>query len=157
MSDAAPDAEPQGPIVVGYDGDDQSEHVLDYAFEEATLRKAPVVVLIVAAIPYEWVDPYGTGAEVAGAPVAPIPPEGPPEVQAFLAHARDRIGQAGIPGEAIWGLGDPVDEIVRIADERNASAIVLGSHHHSAIGRLLGTDTAAAIVRESHCDVLIAR
>jgi nucleotide-binding universal stress UspA family protein len=57
----------------------------------------------------------------------------------------------------VWGLGDPVSEILRVADERQAGAIVVGTHHHSALGRLFGTDTAADLVREAHCDVLVAR
>jgi nucleotide-binding universal stress UspA family protein len=156
VSSGSPEEE-QGPVVVGYDGREESERALEYALEEAASREVPVVVLVVAAMPYEYVDPYGPGVPGLAAPMTPIPEQGPLEVQPLLEHARRRLEETGCPGEAVWGLGDPVSEILRVADERKASAIVVGTHHHSALGRLLGTDTAADLVRESRCDVLVAR
>lgn len=150
-------ADLQTPIVVGYDGRDESERALDFAIEEAEKRAVPVVVVAVGSIPTEFTDPYGLGMPGVAVPIAPIPAEGPPEVQPLLDHARARLEETGTPGIAIWGLGDPVSEIIRVADERGACAIVVGTHHHSALGRFLGTDTAAELVRDSHCDVLVAR
>jgi nucleotide-binding universal stress UspA family protein len=156
VSNGNPEGE-QGPVVVGYDGREESERALEYALEEAASREVSAIVLVVAAMPYEYVDPYGPGVPGMAAPMTPIPEEGPVEVQPLLEHARQRLAETGCPGEAVWGLGDPVSEILRIADERKAGAIVVGTHHHSALGRLLGTDTAADLMRESHCDVLVAR
>lgn len=156
MTESTPETGRPGPVVVGYDGRDESERALDYALEEAAVRKASVVVVVVAAIPYDVVDPYGPGMPAMAGPIAPIPEEGPLEVQPFLKHARERFDQAGIAGEAVWGLGDPVSEIIRVADEHGAGAIVVGTHHHSAFGRLLGMDTAGDLIRRSHCDVLVA-
>lgn len=157
MSSDQQGAEPQGPVVVGYDGREESDRALEYALEEAASRETQVVVVVVAPMPYEWVDPYGPGVPGMVGPITPIPEEGPFEVQSLLDHARKRLEETGSTGEAVWGLGDPVSEILRVADERKAGAIVVGTHHHSALGRLLGTDTAADLVRESHCDVLVAR
>jgi nucleotide-binding universal stress UspA family protein len=157
MSTDSPGPEAQGPVVVGYDGREESERALEYALEEAASREVPVVVIVVAAMPYEYVDPYGPGVPGMIGPMTPIPQEGPLEVQPLLDHARRRIEETGSSGEAVWGLGDPVTEILRVADERKAAAIVVGTHHHSALGRFFGTDTAADLVRESHCDVLVAR
>jgi nucleotide-binding universal stress UspA family protein len=157
MSTDSPAPEPSGPVVVGYDGREESERALEYALEEAASREVGVVVVVVAAMPYEYVDPYGPGVPGMIGPMTPIPKQGPLEVQPLLDHARRRIEETGSSGEAVWGLGDPVSEILRVADERKAAAIVVGTHHHSALGRFFGTDTAADLVRESHCDVLVAR
>jgi nucleotide-binding universal stress UspA family protein len=143
-----------GPVVVGYDGTPESARALELALEESTKRQVPVVVVVVAAERYDWVDPYEPGMAVV--PIEPIPQDGPLDVQPFLLEARSRLDEAGVAGEVEWGLGDPVSEIVRIADERHASAIVIGTHHHSALGRLFGTDTAAALKREAHCEVILA-
>ena len=157
MSTESPDTEPQGPVIVGYDGREESDRALEYALEEAASRETSVIVVVVAPMPYEWVDPYGPGVPGMVGPITPIPKEGPLEVQPLLEHARKRLEETGSSGEAVWGLGDPVSEILRVADERKACAIVVGTHHHSALGRLFGTDTAADLVSESHCDVLVAR
>jgi nucleotide-binding universal stress UspA family protein len=155
MSQESESVEPAGPLVVGYDGTDESVRALDLALEESALRFTPVVVVVVAAERYDWVDPYEPGMAIV--PIAPIPEDGPLEVQPLLREARRRLDEAGADGDVEWGLGDPVSEIVRVADERHASAIVVGTHHHSALGRLFGADTAAAISREAHCDVIVAR
>ncbi len=157
MSSDSPEREAQGPVVVGYDGREESERALDYALEEAASRETALVAVIVAPMPYEWVDPYGPGVPGMVGPITPIPKEGPPEIQPLLEHARKRLEETGSSGEVVWGLGDPVSEILRVADERKACAIVVGTHHHSALGRLFGTDTAADLVKEAHCDVLVAR
>lgn len=157
MSSDQQAAEAQGPVVVGYDGREESERALEYALEEATSRETQVVVVVVAPMPYEWVDPYGPGVPGMVGPITPIPEEGPSEIQPLLDHARKRLEETDNAGDVVWGLGDPVSEILRIAAERKAAAIVVGTHHHSALGRLLGADTAADLVREAHCDVLVAR
>jgi nucleotide-binding universal stress UspA family protein len=157
VSSDSPEKEAQGPVVVGYDGREESERALEYALEEAASREASVVVVIVAPMPYEWVDPYGPGVPGMVGPITPIPREGPPEIQPLLEHARKRLEETDSEGDVVWGLGDPVSEILRVADERTAGAIVVGTHHHSALGRLFGTDTAADLVKEAHCDVLVAR
>ena len=79
-----------------------------------------MVVVVVAPMPYEWVDPYGPGVPGMVGPITPIPKEGPLEVQPLLDHARKRLEETGSAGEAVWGLGDPVSEILRVADERKA-------------------------------------
>jgi nucleotide-binding universal stress UspA family protein len=157
VSSDTPGKEGSGPVVVGYDGREESDRALEYALEEAASRETSVVVVIVAPMPYEWVDPYGPGVPGMVGPITPIPREGPPEIQPLLEHARKRLEETDSEGDVVWGLGDPVSEILRVADERTAGAIVVGTHHHSALGRLFGTDTAADLVKEAHCDVLVAR
>jgi nucleotide-binding universal stress UspA family protein len=144
-----------GPLVVGYDGRPESERALEHALAEAPKRNADLVVVVVAGIPYETTDPYQLGSVDFGLS-PPIPPEGPVEVQPILAEARRRLDDAGAAGTVEWALGDPVTEILRVATERDASAIVVGEHHHSRLGQLLGADTANELVRRATCDVLVA-
>ena len=144
-----------GPIVVGYDGREESERALSRAFDEARSRGVAVVAVVVANFPYEVADPLQPGLMSPG-PIEPIPAEGPFEIQPLLEDARGRIAAAGVEGTVQWGLGDVVLELLRVAKEQNAAAIVVGTHHHSALGRLLGTDTAADLVRDAECEVLVA-
>ena len=45
--------------------------------------------------------------------------------------------------------------IVGAATERKAKLIVLGSHHHGLLSRLLGTDVASEVKRSADCDVIV--
>ena len=145
-----------GPLVVGYDGREESERALDDAFREAPLRGVDVAVVVVGSVPVEVFDPLAPAMYDVGA-ITPIPPEGPIELQPLLAEARRRLDESGIEGTVEWSLGDPAREILRVAEERDASAIVVGTHHHSALGRLFGTDVAETVAREARCEVLVAK
>jgi nucleotide-binding universal stress UspA family protein len=52
--------------------------------------------------------------------------------------------------------GNPEDEIVRIAEDRDASLVVLGSRKHEGLDRVFGR-TAERVVRYAPCPVLVAR
>jgi nucleotide-binding universal stress UspA family protein len=145
-----------GPLVVGYDGREESEKALDEAFREASQRAVDVVVLVVGSVPVEVFDPLAPAMYDVGA-MTPIPPEGPIELQPLLGEARRRLEAAGTGGNVEWSLGDPARELLRVAEERDASAIVVGTHHHSALGRFFGTDVAERVEREARCEVLVAR
>jgi nucleotide-binding universal stress UspA family protein len=143
-----------GPLVVGYDGRDESRLALDEGIREARLRGVGLVVVVVAGLPYQSVDPFNAGAVDVGF-VAPVPAEGPLEIQPIVAEAREALAAAGAEGIVEWAQGDPTSEILRVADDRQASAIVVGTHHHSAIGRLFGTDVAADLARSAGCEVIV--
>src|SRR3954463_7858260 len=130
-----------GPLVVGYDGRDESRRALEEGIREAKTRGLELVVVVVAGLPYQSVDPFNAGAVDVGF-VAPVPAEGPFEIQPILEEAQAALARAGSAGTVEWAQGDPTTEILRVADDRRASAIVVGTHHHSAIGRLFGTDVA---------------
>ena len=64
-----------------------------------------------------------------------------------------------IDAEAIQNwveLGSPKEEIVRIAAERDADLIVMGSHGTHGLALLLGS-TANAVLHHAGCDVLAVR
>jgi nucleotide-binding universal stress UspA family protein len=145
-----------GPLLVGYDGRDASVKALQHAIKEAKLRGTTVVVLVVAGLRYENVNPYDPGTVDIGL-IEPIPKDGPVEIQPVLHEARKALAEAGMEGSVEWSIGDPVSEILSAAERFEATAIVIGSHKHSALGRFLGTDTAEEIIRDARCDVLVAR
>ena len=49
--------------------------------------------------------------------------------------------------------GDPADEIVKTARDQNASLIMMSTHGHGALYRLLLESETAKVLRESHCPV----
>ena len=50
--------------------------------------------------------------------------------------------------------GDPADEIVRIAGEEKADLIVMGTHGHTGVARVLLGSVAEKVVRQAPCPVL---
>ena len=50
--------------------------------------------------------------------------------------------------------GNPVSEIVRVAQETRADLIVMGSHGRTGLARLLMGSVAEHVVREAPCAVL---
>ncbi|WP_435005454.1 universal stress protein [Tundrisphaera lichenicola] len=59
--------------------------------------------------------------------------------------------------EARLEEGDPVDEILRVADEVECDLIVMGTHGRSGLGRLLTGGVTEAVVRRARCPVLTFR
>jgi nucleotide-binding universal stress UspA family protein len=144
----------QATIVVGYDG--REDTALDEAIREAKESGARVVAIVVGNLPIAT-DPYGLGGGMGFEPMASIPEGGPAELQPILVAARERLTAAGVDGDAVWGIGDPASEIVRVAEETKATRIVVGHHHHSALGKFFGADTDARIQSAAGCDVTVAR
>jgi nucleotide-binding universal stress UspA family protein len=89
--------------------------------------------------------------------IPPIPEGGPAEAQPLLLAARTRLRDAGVRGEVDWRMGSPASELLRAARENDARAIVVGAHHHSALARLFGADTASDIVSDATCEVLVEK
>ncbi len=53
--------------------------------------------------------------------------------------------------------GDPVDMILRAAEETNSDVIVMGTHGRTALARLLMGSVAEAVLRKAPCPVLISK
>jgi nucleotide-binding universal stress UspA family protein len=143
-------------IVVGYEGKDGSERVLDAAI--AAVRDSGGT-LVVAVAEYMPVDPGMPSMvyDVSGAAV-PLPepdPQAPPPLQAIIDRARQHIEAAGLTAEYVWGLGDPGKLIVDTAGERDAAKIVIGATSHGLLGRMFGDDTEAEVKREAGCEVVV--
>jgi len=147
-----------GPVLVGYDGREESELAVAEAVTEARSRGVGLVVLVVAGLPPEVVDPVQPGGMGMGLAAFPeMTPDGPVDIQPIMERARERLAASGVEGRVEWSIGDPAAEILRVADEVDASAIVVGTHHHSALERLFGGDITASVVRHARRDVVVAR
>jgi universal stress protein A len=139
-------------IVVGYDGGEAARRALDRAVAEAQGSDGRLVVLAVAEMPLNPEGPQTFGA--IDSPPEMIPLLEPPEIDSILGEARARVEAAGLTADYVWAAGEPAAAIVGEARDRGADLIVVGSHHHSALGRLLGTDVAAEVKREAGCEVI---
>jgi nucleotide-binding universal stress UspA family protein len=53
--------------------------------------------------------------------------------------------------------GDPVDMILRAAEETHSDVIIMGTHGRSALARLLLGSVAEGVIRKAPCPVLTAK
>jgi nucleotide-binding universal stress UspA family protein len=142
-------------IVVGYDGAAPASRALDRAIEEARAARAQLLVVAVAEMPLNPEGPQNFGT-LDDTPARMIPLVEPAELEPVLAEARDRVDAAGLTAEFVWAAGEPADAIVGAARERGAALIVIGSHHHGLLARVLGPDVATQVKRDAGCDVIVA-
>ena len=84
-----------------------------------------------------------------------IPLVEPPELTAMFAHARGQIEAAGLTADYVWAVGEPASRIVDTAEEKKASLVVVGSHHHGFLSRLMGGDVAAEVKRQLGAEVIV--
>jgi nucleotide-binding universal stress UspA family protein len=141
-------------IVVGYDGEEPAARALDRAIDEAQRSDSRLVVVAVSENTFNPEGPQSFGA-LDDTPARMIPLVEPPEIGPVFAAARERIEAAGLAGDYFWAAGEPAHAIVGAARDRGAAMVVLGSHHHSFLSRLLGTDVAAEVKRTAGCDVIV--
>lgn len=138
------------PIVLATDGSASSEPAVRRAIELATESHAPLLVVTV------WDTPY-TGLGYAPLPLvvdvrAEMLERAPQIVEAVALRAR----AAGVNVEATVRRGFPVDEICRVAEERNARMIVIGSHHWGRVRSVLHGSVSQGVVQSAHCPVIVA-
>ncbi len=62
-----------------------------------------------------------------------------------------------LDAEAIYTEGDPGHEIIRVAEERNADLIVLGTHGLTGWNRFTIGAVVSFVVKHAHCDVFAVR
>lgn len=140
-----------GKICCAVDLSDASGFVLRRAAELASSVGAVLIVVHV-----------DVGADTPAAPpVGAAAERGAPD----LAWLRRRLDALHEEAEEITGgvvfvellAGDPAEEIVRYAGRHDVDLLVLGTHGHSGMKRLVLGSVAEQVVRRAPCAVLVVR
>jgi nucleotide-binding universal stress UspA family protein len=65
----------------------------------------------------------------------------------------------GLPAESLVVADDVsiADTLVRVAEERDAAAVVVGAHRHGAVSEVLLGSTARDVVRHAPCPAVVIR
>ncbi len=143
---------PMTTIVVGYDGDDASSRALDRAIDEARTSQGHLVVVAVLEMPLQPEGPQNFGS-LERQPGSHDPARRAARARTGVREGT-RAGQGGGPERGLHlgcrgsGIGDR-----RGGQRARRGLIVLGSHHHGLLKRLLGTDVASEVKRSAGCDV----
>ena len=78
-----------------------------------------------------------------------------PELEKMLAEVVP--ADEAVPYEHMVLAGSPATELLRIAKERGADFIVLGTHGRTGISRLLVGSVAEEVLRRAECPVLTVK
>jgi nucleotide-binding universal stress UspA family protein len=148
-------------IVVGYDGTAAAERALRRAVEYARAFDAKVVVVSVAT-PQPLAEvgapgafgllPYSAYAVDEARQIAEW------DEQLWEQHrgqVRALFAEADLPVEFAGVAGEPAQELVEAAEQRQAGLIIVGTREPGFLERLLGGSVSQDVARRARCDVLI--
>ena len=126
-------------VLVGYVPTRLGEATLRAGVEEARRRAEPLVVVNMSRDDV-LVDAHRAGSD-------------------DLARVERDVAELGVDVEVvrIEKGGDPADALVRAAEERSASVIVIGLRHRSPVGKLIMGSTAQRILLDARCPVLAVK
>lgn len=136
---------PHGPIVVGYDGSEESRDALALAKALAAASRSRLLLA--------WVEPVGPLAlphEVVFKSIQD-------RAEGALAEvARDLRSQDFEVSTRVGLLGSPAQGIHELAEDASAELIVVGSGHRGRVGRVLAGTVGTRLLHGSPCPVAIA-
>ena len=132
-------------ILVAYDDTEPSRRALDRAAALAEAFGARVLVTSIAPLVHssprsitqlDRGDSVGTAVDEVG-------------------RAQAQLEERGLDAETVAATGDPASSIARLAEDRGADLVVLGTRGLGPIQRLLGQSVSQSVARRVQCDVLI--
>ena len=142
------------PILFATDGSPSAAAAQPKALELAELLGVSLVVVSVAhfALPTVGYAGYGYSNVVAELTAAEHE-----RLLQLLADVAETAEAAGVPCLTFAADGIAVDEISRIAAERDVQLIVVGSHGWGAARRFLSGSVSTGLIHQASCPVLVVR
>jgi nucleotide-binding universal stress UspA family protein len=142
------------PILFATDGSPSAAEAQRNAFELARLLHAPLLVVSVAhaTLPTVGYSGYGYSDVVARLTEAEHG-----RVEQVVDTVAADASAAEVPCFTVVADGVVVDEICRIAQDREARLIVVGSHGWGAARRLFSGSVSTGLVHTAPCPVLVVR
>ena len=75
----------------------------------------------------------------------------------LVNQAVQQLLKAGFTAEPIYKIGDPAEEIIKVAAKQHTDMIVMGAKGLSAIDRILLGSVSMRVVQYANCPVLVVR
>ncbi len=136
-------------IVVGVDTSDRAAFVLSEAIALAQAGRAKLIVVRGIGLPVEFpLEALSIAPDAMPATLQKITQQG---LDRFVAKVPPDVFE-----RAEARIGTPWQVVCDAAKEHHANLVIVGTHGHGAIDRLLGT-TAARVVNHAPCSVLVVR
>lgn len=142
------------PILLATDGSPSAGEAQRQAFDLAKLSGAP---LLVSAVSHATLPTVGYSAYGYPEIVSELTQAEHQRLDALLAAVTEAAAKEGIDCTPVEADGAVVDEICRIAAERDAQLVVVGSHGWGAARRFLSGSASTGLVHSAPCPVLVVR
>jgi nucleotide-binding universal stress UspA family protein len=125
-------------VVIGYIPDEYGEAALTAGIEEAQRRQTGVVI-INSTRGDALVDRRYVGVE-------------------GMVTLEERLAESGVEHELRQTMGrDVAEEILAVATEVNADAIVIGIRHRTPVGKLIMGSVAQRVIIDAACPVVAVK
>lgn len=131
-------------VVVGFDGSDFSMQALDWALDEAELRRLPLTVA------HAWQWPYGAADEAAKRPLRSA-------AEHVLWHGADCARASSSIGDVATDLFEGPAEEHLVALSAGAELVVVGSRGLSGLVRPVIGSVATHVASYARCPVIVVR
>jgi nucleotide-binding universal stress UspA family protein len=148
-----------GPVIIGYDGSDAADRAIDHLAD--LLGSCSVLVVVV------WEPGMAFDLLVPGFEPAPIDVRTAIELDEKIYEAARQMAEQGASRARRRGLqADALtvaDELtvpttlIRLAVDRAAPAVAVGSHGHRGIREILLGSTTRELLRRAPCPVIVVR
>jgi manganese transport protein len=134
-------------ILVALDNSPPEQALLDHVARLAVRLQSRLLLLHVAD---GWVARNYDALQLAES-------EEMKEDRAYLDQVATRLRAQGIEVTTRLALGDPPQEILKVAGEENCDLIAMTTHGHRLVGDLLLGSTIEAVRHQSHIPILVVR
>jgi nucleotide-binding universal stress UspA family protein len=151
-----------GPVIFGFDGSPASLHALNETAPLLSTQEVLVVVVWEAGRPFDTLE---NPSLLLDQPVASLDLRAAYEADESAYQAALRMAEhgarlatnAGMKAEGLAVADElPVaDTLVRLAEERDARAVVVGAHSHSKLSQILLGTTTQGVLDKAKCPVIV--
>ena len=144
-------------VLIATDG---SDFAIDAAKRAASVLDQSAQITVISVVPLPVIP---ATAPVTGLDAGPIVT---PEATEELDHALHEEAQAaltrtvsalGRPAEHMLVMGDPADELCRVAKEGHFDVVALGSHGKGLMKRMVLGSVSHHVLQHAPCPVLVVR
>lgn len=140
------------PILLSTDGSPSAMEATREALELAKMLGAPLIAISVEHVTVPAYGYYGY-AEVYN----DLRKAENEHIHEVIDEVSAKAAEAGVPFEGIAAEGPIVEQICRVARERDAAMIVIGAHGWGPIRRLVFGSVSLGVLHDAPCPVLVAR
>lgn len=154
---AAPEPNPFGRILVGYDESPASIGALENALAYATDYGGDVVVVHVSNVRLAASIPLETAAIAPGADPRPVLESAGPQNHALYERLLPRIAGRGVPVTLEFGWNEPGAGILDAAERWRATAIAVGTHGRKGLPHAFLGSVAEMVVEHAPLPVVVVR